>query len=170
MGRDATKAAGNVWFEARMNAAKYDDRLCSREGAAERLGMSVSAVADAELGLTKCMPVEKAVLMADLYRCPELMNYYCLNECPIGKNKPISCASHEIDRITVKVLRHLRLEQLNEIKDKLLDIAEDGQISEDELEDMEQIVKYFDELERTVTELRTAAAKAVTAHGGTRYV
>ena len=99
MGRDATKAQGNVWFEARMNAAKWDDRLCSREGAAERLGMSVSAVADTELGLTKCMPVEKAVLMADLYRSPELLNYYCLNECPIGKNKPISCASHDIDRV-----------------------------------------------------------------------
>ena len=51
MGRDATKAAGNVWYEARMNAAKYDDRLRSREGAAERLGMSVSSIADAELGL-----------------------------------------------------------------------------------------------------------------------
>ncbi len=47
MGRDATKAAGNPWYEARKKAAKYDDRLFSREGAAERLGMSVSSVADA---------------------------------------------------------------------------------------------------------------------------
>lgn len=61
MGRDATKAAGNPWYEARKKAAEYDDRLYSREGAAERLGMSVSAVADAELGLSKCMPVDKAV-------------------------------------------------------------------------------------------------------------
>ena len=168
MGRDATKAQGNVWFEARMKAAKYDDRLLSREGAAERLGMSVSAVADAELGLTKCMPVEKAVLMADLYKCPELLNYYCLKECPIGQDKPISYASNDIDRITVKVLKHLKLEQLEEIKGKLLDIAEDGRISAEELEDMEQIVRYFDELEKTVTELRTVAAKAVSAYGGTR--
>lgn len=65
MGREATKAAGNPWFEARKKASMYDDRLCSREGAASRLGMSVSAVADAELGLSKCMPVDKAVLMVD---------------------------------------------------------------------------------------------------------
>ena len=50
MGREATKAAGNPWYEARINASKYDDRLKSREGAAELLGMSVSSVTDAELG------------------------------------------------------------------------------------------------------------------------
>lgn len=48
MGREATKAIGNPWYEARMEAAKWDDRLLSREGAAELLGMSVSAVADIE--------------------------------------------------------------------------------------------------------------------------
>lgn len=61
MGRDATKAAGNPWYQARKKAAEYDDRLCSRESAAEQLGMSVSSLADAELGNTKFMPVDKAV-------------------------------------------------------------------------------------------------------------
>lgn len=65
MGREATKAIGNPWYEARMEAAKWDDRLLSREGAAELLGMSVSAVADAELNLTKCMPPDKAVQIFD---------------------------------------------------------------------------------------------------------
>lgn len=166
MGRDATKAQQNVWYKARMEASKWDDRLCSREGAAERLGMSASAVADAELGLTKCMPVDKAVLMADLYRCPELLNYYCVKECPIGQNKPISYATNGIDRITVKVLKHLKLEELEQVKGKLLDIAEDGQITQDEIEDLQEIVAYFDELEKTISELRTVAAKAVTLYGG----
>lgn len=58
MGRDATKAAGNPWYQARKKAAEYDDRLCSRESAAEQLGMSVSSLADAELGNTKFMPVD----------------------------------------------------------------------------------------------------------------
>lgn len=80
MGREATKAAGNPWYEARKRAAEYDDRLSSREGAAESLGMSVSALADAELGLTKCMPVDKAVLMSDRYNAPQLLNYYCLDK------------------------------------------------------------------------------------------
>lgn len=130
MGREATKAAGNPWFEARKMASMYDDRLCSREGAAERLGMSVSAVADAELGLSKCMPVDKAVLMADLYNAPNLLNHYCLNECPIGGRLSLSAEVLSIDRVTVKLLKLLRVEKLSEIKDALLDIAEDGKIND----------------------------------------
>lgn len=132
MGRDATKAAGNPWYEARKRAAEYDDRLSSREGAAERLGMSVSSVADAELGLTKCMPVDKAVLMADLYRAPHLLNYYCLSECPIGCRHCISDEVVDIDRVTVKLLKNLKVDQLNSVKERLVDIAADGIISDDE--------------------------------------
>lgn len=155
MGREARKAAGNPWYEARKKAAEYDDRLCSREGAAERLGMSVSAVADAELGLTKCMPVDKAVLMADLYNAPNLLNYYCLHECPIGCRHSISDEVVDIDRVTVKLLRSLRVDKLEEIKDTLLDIAEDGKITDDEKPELKAVLEYLDGLAKTVSELKT---------------
>lgn len=100
MGRDATKAAGNPWYQARKKAAEYDDRLCSRESAAEQLGMSVSSLADAELGNTKFMPVDKAVLMADRYNAPWLLNHYCLNECPIGCRHYLSRFSITVDLFT----------------------------------------------------------------------
>lgn len=154
MGRDATKAAGNPWYEARKKAAEYDDRLYSREGAAERLGMSVSAVADAELGLSKCMPVDKAVLMADLYNAPQLLNHYCLHECPIGCRHSLSAETFDIDRVTVKILKNLKVDRLNELKDKLLDIAEDGVISDDEKPDLRDILEYLDGLSKTISELK----------------
>lgn len=155
MGREARKAAGNPWYEARKKAAEYDDRLCSREGAAERLGMSVSAVADAELGLTKCMPVDKAVLMADLYNAPQLLNYYCLHECPIGCRHSISDEVVDIDRVTVKLLKGLRVDKLEEIKDSLIDIAEDGKITDDEKPELKEVLDYLDSLAKTVSELKT---------------
>ena len=155
MGREARKAAGNPWYEARKKAAEYDDRLCSREGAAERLGMSVSAVADAELGLTKCMPVDKAVLMADLYNAPQLLNYYCLHECPIGCRHSISDEVVDIDRVTVKLLKGLRVDRLEEIKDSLLDIAEDGKITDDEKPELKEVLDYLDSLAKTVSEPKT---------------
>ena len=37
-----------------------------------------------------------------------------------------------IDRVTLKLLKKLRVDQLEEMKEKLVDIAEDGIISEDE--------------------------------------
>lgn len=154
MGRDATKALGNPWYEARKKAAKYDERLLSREGAAEMLGMSVSSVADAELGLTKCMPVDKAVLMADLYKAPHLLNHYCLNECPIGCRHCISEEVSDIDRVTVKLLRNLKVDDLEDMKEKLLDIAEDGVISESEKPDLKAILDYLEKVAKTVSELK----------------
>ncbi len=119
MGRDATKAASNPWYQARIKASEYDERLRSREGAAELLGMSVSSVADAELSLSKCMPVDKAVLMADLYKAPHLINHYCLNECPIGCRHCISDEVIDIERATLKLLKILDVDRLHEIKKKL---------------------------------------------------
>lgn len=154
MGRDAIKASGNPWFEARKNAAKYDERLYSREGAAEMLGMSVSSVADAELGTAKCMPVDKAVLMADLYKAPQLLNYYCLNECPIGCRLSISDQVQNIDRVTVKLLKNLKVKDLEEIKDSLIDIAEDGVISDEEKPEISKILSYLETLSKTISELK----------------
>lgn len=66
MGRDAAKACENQCFRCRKEAAKHNDKLGSREGAAELLGISVSSLADYELGNTKVIPVDKVVLMADM--------------------------------------------------------------------------------------------------------
>ena len=161
MGRDAMKAAGNPWYEARKKAAEYDERLHSREGAAERLGMSVSSVADAELGLTKCMPVDKAVLMADLYNAPHLLNYYCLHECPIGCRHSISDEVVDIDRVTVKLLKRLKVDDLEKVKDRLLDISEDGVIEDAEKPDLMSVLTYLEELAKVISELKTIGEMAM---------
>lgn len=160
MGRGATKAAGNVWYEARIAAAKWNQRLNSREGAAEELGVSTDAVNSVERGLYKCMPVDLAVIMADVYNAPHLLNHYCLNECPIGCHQALSDEVVDIDRVTVKLLKSLRVDELEEIKDKLVDIAEDGKITEDEKPDLKEILDYLDGLAKTVSELRIIGEKA----------
>lgn len=90
MGRGPTKSNENVYFVARKKAAMYNERLYSREGAAELLGISVSTLADYELGNTKVVPVDKVVLMADLYNAPELKTGYCKYECPICSYLPVA--------------------------------------------------------------------------------
>jgi hypothetical protein len=155
MGRRATKAARNVWYEARINAAKYDGRLNSREGAAELLGMSVSSVADAELGLTKVMPVDKAVLMADLYNAPQLLNHFCLKECPIGCRQSISDEVNSIEHVTLNLLKQLRPDDLSELKGSLVNIAADGRVLDSEREELSRAVMYLDGLAKTISELKT---------------
>jgi len=161
MGRGATKAGSNIWYQARIEAAKWNERLCSRMGAAEEMGLSEDAVKSAELGLYKSMPVENAVLMADCYCAPELLNHYCLNECPIGRERSLSSEVLGIDRITLKLLKGLRLEQLEQMQDKLVDIAVDGKITPEELPDVSEIMDYLDEISKTVSELKIACKKAI---------
>lgn len=83
MGNDSMKTNENIYFKCRKEAALYDKRLFSRESAADLLGMSVSSLSDYELGITKVVPVDKVVLMADLYNAPQLKTMYCKHDCPI---------------------------------------------------------------------------------------
>lgn len=162
MGRDAMKAGENPCFRCRKEAAKYNDKLSSREGAAEALGVSASSLADYELGITKVIPVDKVVMMADLYNAPELKAWYCTSECPIGKSFPMpSSELSTVERTTLNLLRQLRQEDVEEVKEKLIDITADGVISEDERVDLQQILSYLDGLIKAAGELRLIGLKAM---------
>lgn len=126
MGRDAAKACENQCFRCRKEAAKHNDKLGSREGAAELLGISVSSLADYELGNTKVIPVDKVVLMADIYNAPELMAWYCSSECLIGKSLEMpSPEIASVERTTMKLLKQLRQGDIEQVKEKLIDITAD---------------------------------------------
>ena len=136
MGRDAAKACENQCFRCRKEAAKHNDKLGSREGAAELLGISVSSLADYELGNTKVIPVDKVVLMADIYNAPELMAWYCSSECLIGKSLEMpSPEIASVERTTMKLLKQLRQGDIEQVKERLIDITADGIISKDEWAD-----------------------------------
>lgn len=90
MESNCTNCNENVYFACRKKAASYNEKLNSRESAAELLGISPSTLANHELGITKSVPVDTVVMMADLYKAPELKNMYCKKECPIGKGLPVS--------------------------------------------------------------------------------
>lgn len=97
MGRGPTNENTNMYFQARKKAATYNERLWSREGAAELLGISVSTLADYELGNTKVVPVDKVVLMADLYNAPELITGYCMRECPVHGFLPLATEEKSLE-------------------------------------------------------------------------
>lgn len=87
MPKFATKAADNMFCQARYEAAKFNERLSSREGAAEELGVDRTRLARIELGSVTPYP-EEVLLMADIYRAPELKGNYCREMCPLGKGMP----------------------------------------------------------------------------------
>jgi transcriptional regulator with XRE-family HTH domain len=156
MGNNPTKASENIYFQARKEAAKYNEKLNSREGAAELLGLSVSSLSDYELGLTKVVPVDKVMLMADLYNAPELKTYYCNECCPLGcKNAKI--VLEDLDRVSLKALGSFR--KIMGAKETLLNIVEDGVISEDEKPELDQLLDVMEEIEVVIKTFKLWAEK-----------
>lgn len=155
MGKHVTKAAGNVFAEARYQAATFNDRLFSREGASEELGIDRSRLARIELGSKNPFP-DEMLMMADIYNAPELKSYYCKNMCPLGKDFP-DVKLEALDRISVKALSSFR--KISAAKELLLDITEDGVITENEKDDLNEIIKTLDEVSRITQSLKIWAEK-----------
>jgi len=159
MGNGCMKENKNVYFRARKSAAIHNEKLSSRKGAAELLGVSVSTLSDYELGITKYVPVDKVVMMADLYNCPEFKNGYCKNECPIGKSMPIATQVKGIEGVVLKFIHEFDSEKIGEIVKSLVEITSNGNIEEDNKQGLEMIIKRVDELAIVLSELKLISEK-----------
>lgn len=104
MGQTPTKAASNIYCQKRKEAAKFNDKLNSREGAAELLGVSQSTLADYELNYTKIVPVDVVLRMSDIYGSPELLPYYCHEVCPLGDRCMPDTELKPLDRAALQFL------------------------------------------------------------------
>ena len=74
-------------------------------------GVSPSTLADYELGITKVIPVDVVVKMAEVYNAPELMPHYCHNECPLGDLCYQEPKLKSLDRAVIQLLASLRLSE-----------------------------------------------------------
>ncbi|MBL7575550.1 Helix-turn-helix [Peptoniphilus asaccharolyticus DSM 20463] len=159
MGRDARSAKNNIYYKARIEASGYNEKLKSRESAAEMLGVHASTLADYELGIVKCPQPDKVVLMADLYNAPELLNRYCTDECPIGCSCVDRLEIENLDRITIKTLSAIK--NLDEAKYELLDITSDGIIDDSEKERFDSFIDTLDKIVIAAGEMKLWVQKNI---------
>lgn len=157
MSRIATKAGDNIFYLARFHASSRNDRLGSREGAAEELGIDRSRLAKIELDLINPYP-EEIKMMAREYHAPELENYFCREICPLGSNVP-KAELVDLDRITVRTLAVFR--NIDQTKKELLDVAADGKISTDEEAKMRNVLNELQKLEEVAQSLRLWVKKNI---------
>ena len=161
MGIGYNKSNENMYFRGRKEAAIHNARLQSRNGAAEILGVSPSTLADYELGLTKVVPVDKVVLMADLYGCPEFKNRYCKCECPIGKTMPIATEIKSIEGAALRFVREFDNDRIRELVKDVAVIASDGVLTDAKKEDLREILKKMDRLAETISEVKLVGEKTL---------
>ena len=157
MAKHPTKAADNIYCQKRLQAALTDYRFNSREKTAELMNMSLSQLTEYELGTCKRIPPESVCLMAELYNAPELRSYYCHHQCPIGEIDVRPVYSEQLESITLNILAEMNM--LDRVKTRLIEIAADGQITDDEEEDFNKILENLDGISQRAQELKVWAEK-----------
>ena len=90
--------------------------------------------------------------MANAYKRPDLCNYYCTHECPIGKNTLSEIKPQQLSNIILKMVASLITVETE--KNALIEITSDGQISENELKDFARIQMKLNEISSTVEALK----------------
>ena len=145
MGRRSVKTEKNVYQLAR------EENDLTREEASELLEyISADRIEKIENGKVQARP-EEVLTMASCYKHPELCNYYCSRECPIGMEKVPELEMKELSQITLEVLNNLN--SLSREKERLVEITVDGVITEDEKKDFESIRAQLQEMRNAIESL-----------------
>lgn len=158
MGKKATKAADNMYYLSRSEAAEDNADLASRESASEKLHIERTRLANIELGNIAPYP-EEVKSMAEVYNKPELCNWYCANECPIGKGTVSEIKMDDFDRISLRVLGSLK--DIDTIRTELIDISEDGIVTAEEEATFNKIIDSLDKIADSATALKLWAKKNI---------
>ncbi|MCR5754113.1 MAG: helix-turn-helix transcriptional regulator [Acetatifactor sp.] len=158
MGKKATKAADNMYYLARSEAAQNDTDLSSREKAAEIIGIDRTRLARIELDTIAPYP-EEVKAMAEVYNTPELCNSYCARECPIGKTSVKEVTIDDFDRLALKVLGSLK--DIDSLRTSLIAISEDGIIEESERPAFQEILDSLEKISTNAKALQLWAMKNI---------
>ena len=146
MGRKSTKENKNIYQLSR------EDVGLTRDAAAEALGF-ISADRIEKIESEKSMAHPDEILaMADCYKKPNLCNYYCSHECPIGEEHVPEVKVKDLSQITLEVLAALNT--LDKEKNRFIEITVDGIISADEIKDFKRINNHLSEISKTVSSLQ----------------
>ena len=158
MSKKATKAADNMYYLARCEAAECNSDFSSREKAAEIIGIDRTRLARIELDTIAPYP-EEVKAMSETYNTPELCNSYCARECPIGKDNVTEVTIDDFDRLALKVLGSLK--DIDSLRASLISISEDGYIDESERPAFEDILDSLEKISTNAKALHLWAIKNI---------
>ena len=156
--REKKKEYSNLYEEIRCEKLKWTrakaalELKCIDENRLERIEKNRAAIRPDEV-----------LILADVYDEPSLCNYYCAMQCPIGQDKGI----HYVEQpgqteLPIIVLRMIAaLNSASRMKDRLIEIAADGDVADGELEEFESIRRELDKITSTVKTLEMWTDKAI---------
>ena len=153
MGKKSIKEDKNIYFQSREEAG------LTRAQASEIMGfISESRIEKIESEKTTVQP-EDVVAMAEAYKKPSLCNYYCSHECRIGEAYVPEIKLSSLAEISLGILSSIN--SLNQQKDRLIEIASDGKINEDEVTDFLLIQSRLEKLSLSIDSVKLWLENAI---------
>lgn len=156
MGRASTKENKNLYFTTREGLG------LTRDEASDLLEV-IPPERIEKIENERSLPhPDEVLVMSQKYKKPSLCNYYCSHECPIGKEYVPEVQVKELSAIVLEMLASLQ--SVNKTKERLIEIAADGIIANDEIDDFIYIQNELERISITVETLQLWAEKML-AHG-----
>ena len=146
MARASTKQNKNIYHTTREALG------LTRESASELLGcIPAERIEKIENERSTPRP-DEVLLMSEKYKSPALCNYYCSNQCPIGKQYVPQIKPKALSQIVLEMLASLN--SMNKQRERLIEITADGEIEGEELEDFVAIQQELERISVTVETLQ----------------
>ncbi|MBE5964841.1 MAG: helix-turn-helix transcriptional regulator [Lachnospiraceae bacterium] len=151
MGRVSTKENKNIY------QLKREELGLSREKASELLGtLPPERIEKIESEKTLAHP-DEVLTMAEGYKMPNLCNYYCANECPIGMKYVPEVKVKDLAQIVLEMIASLN--SMNRKQERLIEITANGKIENEEIKDFIHIQKELEKISITVEMLQLWSEK-----------
>lgn len=146
MARASTKGNKTVY------QVRREELELSREKASELLeSIPPERIERIESGKYTAHP-DEVIVMADKYQAPQLCNYYCSNECAIGKQYVPEIKVKDLSQIVLEMLASLN--SVKKRQERLIEITADGLIEAHEVDDFIQIQEDLEKISITVETLQ----------------
>lgn len=146
MARVSTKENKNMYQKAR------ETLQLTRETASELLE-TIAPERIEKIENERCFPhPEEVLIMAEKYKQPNLCNYYCANQCPIGQQYVPEIKTKDLSQIVLEIISSLN--SMSRQKERLIEITVDGKISGDELQDFIFIQEELEKISVAVETLQ----------------
>jgi len=146
MGRASTKENKNIYFQ------KREELGLTRDQASELLECIMPERIEKIENERSTPRPDEVMVMAEKYKAPELCNYYCSKQCPIGQEYVPEVKIEDLSSIVLKMLSSLNSVQDNQRK--FIEIAADGVIDDDELEAFIGIQEELEKISITTESLQ----------------
>ncbi len=146
MGRASTKENKNIYHVSR------EDLGLTREKASDLLEVMPPERIE-KIENEKSLPhPDEVLLMAEKYKKPNLCNYYCANQCPIGQQYVPEVKIKDLSQIVLEMLASLN--SINKRRERLIEITADGEIDDEEVADFIHIQEELERISITVEGLQ----------------